>query len=182
MLLTSYFLVSWIPTVLTLTGVPAQRAALSAVALNCGGILGTLVLSFVIGRRNPLPAVIGALCAGSLAVALLGYGIMEPGYTRSMLVFAVGLLIIGAQGGIPALCVHLYPPSIYATAVGLSVASGRLGSIIGPLIGGYLVSASLGWQRLFLLAAIPAMSAAIAMTALALNNRADRLTAGVSQI
>lgn len=167
MLLTSYFLVSWVPTVLTLTGVPPQRAALSAVALNCGGILGTLVLSFVIGRRNPLPAVIAALCAGSLAVALLGYGIMEPGYTRSLLVFAVGLLIIGAQGGIPALCVHLYPPSIYATAVGLSVASGRLGSIIGPLIGGYLVSASLGWQRLFLLAAIPAMSAAIAMTALA---------------
>lgn len=171
MLLTSYFLVSWVPTVLTLTGVPPQRAAMSAVALNCGGILGTLALSFVMGRRNPLPAVIGALCAGSLAVALLGYGIMEPGYTRSMLVFAVGLLIIGAQGGIPALCVHLYPPAIYATAVGLSVASGRLGSIIGPLIGGYLVSASLGWQRLFLLAAIPAMSAAIAMTALARNTR-----------
>ena len=171
MLLTSYFLVSWVPTVLTLTGSSPQRAALSAVTLNGGGILGTLILSFVIGRRSPLPPVIGSLCAGALLIALLGLEIMDAGSTRFMLVFGVGLLIIGAQGGIPALCVHLYPPSVYATAVGLSVASGRLGSIIGPLVGGYLVSARLGWQRLFLLAAIPAISAAIAMTALAFSDR-----------
>jgi AAHS family 4-hydroxybenzoate transporter-like MFS transporter len=171
MLLTSYFLVSWVPTVLTLTGSSPQRAALSAVTLNGGGILGRLILSFVIGHRSPLRPVIGSLCAGALLIALLGYGIMDAGSTRFMLVFGVGLLIIGAQGGIPALCVHLYPPSVYATAVGLSVASGRLGSIIGPLVGGYLVSARLGWQRLFLLAAIPAFSAAIAMTALAFSDR-----------
>jgi AAHS family 4-hydroxybenzoate transporter-like MFS transporter len=171
MLLTSYFLVSWVPTVLTFTGMIPQRAALSAVAMNCGGILGTLILSFVIGRRSPLPPVIGSLCVGAILIALLGYEIMDAGDTRFMLVFAVGLLIIGAQGGIPALCVHLYPPSVYATAVGLSVASGRLGSILGPLVGGYLVSAKLGWQRLFLLAAIPAFSAAITMTALAFSNR-----------
>jgi AAHS family 4-hydroxybenzoate transporter-like MFS transporter len=60
---------------------------------------------------------------------------------------------------------------VYATAVGLSVASGRLGSIVGPLIGGYLVSVNLGWQRLFALAAIPAFSAALSMTALAVNNK-----------
>jgi AAHS family 4-hydroxybenzoate transporter-like MFS transporter len=171
MLLTSYFLVSWVPTVLTFTGVIPQRAALSAVALNCGGIFGTLILSFIIGRRSPLPPVIGSLCVGAMLIALLGYEITDAGNARFMLVFAVGLLIIGAQGGIPALCVHLYPPSVYATAVGLSVASGRLGSIMGPLVGGYLVSARLGWQRLFLLAAIPAFSAAIAMTALAFSDR-----------
>lgn len=171
MLLTSYFLVSWVPTVLTFTGVIPQRAALSAVALNCGGIFGTLILSFIIGRRSPLPPVIGSLCVGAILIALLGHEITDAGNARYMLVFAVGLLIIGAQGGIPALCVHLYPPSVYATAVGLSVASGRLGSIMGPLVGGYLVSARLGWQRLFLLAAIPAFSAAIAMTALAFSER-----------
>jgi MFS family permease len=42
---------------------------------------------------------------------------------------------------------------------------------MGPLVGGYLVSAGLGWQRLFLLAAIPAVSAAMAMTALAVSDR-----------
>jgi MFS transporter, AAHS family, 4-hydroxybenzoate transporter len=173
MLLTSYFLVSWIPTVLTLNGMPAGRAALAAVIVNCGGIVGTLILSFVIGRKSPLFALVGCLSAGAILIALLGPGIVSTGNTKFLLVFAVGLAVIGAQGGIPALCVHLYPESVYATGVGLSVACGRLGSIIGPLVGGYLVSARLGWNRLFLLAALPAIAAAIAMTALAAAGRRD---------
>jgi MFS transporter, AAHS family, 4-hydroxybenzoate transporter len=173
MLLTSYFLVSWIPSVLTLNGMTPRQAAMAAVILNCGGIVGTLILSFVIGRRSPLAPVAACLCAGAILIALLGHGITSAGNAKLILVFAVGLLIIGAQGGIPALCVHLYPPAVYATAVGLSVACGRLGSIIGPLLGGYLISASLGWSRLFLLASLPAFSAAIAMTALAVSGERD---------
>jgi AAHS family 4-hydroxybenzoate transporter-like MFS transporter len=167
MLLTSYFLVSWIPTVLTLNGMPPGRAALAAVIVNCGGIVGTLILSFVIARKSPLFPLVGCLFAGAILIALLGPGIVSAGNTKFLLIFAVGLAVIGAQGCIPALGVHLYPESVYATAGGLSVACGRLGSIIGPLVGGYLVSASPGWNRLFLLAALPAILAAIGMTALA---------------
>jgi AAHS family 4-hydroxybenzoate transporter-like MFS transporter len=167
MLLTSYFLVSWIPTVLTLNGMSAGHAAMAAVVINCGGIVGTLILSFIIGRRSPLAPVVVCLCSGAILIALLGHGVVWPGNTKFLLVFAVGLAVIGAQGCIPALGVHLYPASVYATAGGLSVACGRLGSIIGPLVGGYLVSARLGWGRLFLLAAVPALLAAIAMAVLA---------------
>lgn len=170
MLLTSYFLVSWIPTVLTFNGMEPRHAALAAVVLNCGGIAGTLILSFIFGRRSPLAPVVACLCAGAILIGLLGYGITSAGNAKFALVFAVGMLIIGAQGGIPALCVHLYPPAVYATAVGLSVACGRLGSIIGPLVGGYLISASLGWSRLFLIVALPALLAAIAMVGLAVTH------------
>lgn len=171
MLLTSYFLVSWIPTVLTLNGVSSARAAMAAVFLNCGGVAGSLLLSFVVGRTTPLAPVIVCLCAGAVLIALLGPSVATPQHTSFTLVFAVGLLIIGAQGGIPALCVYLYPPAVYATAVGLSVACGRLGSILGPLIGGYLISARLGWNRLFLFAALPAIAAAVTMTGLAAAGR-----------
>jgi MFS transporter, AAHS family, 4-hydroxybenzoate transporter len=167
MLLTSYFLVSWIPTVLTLNGMSAKQAAMGAVALNGGGIAGTLILSFIVGRKSPLAPLVGCLCLGAVLIALLGHGILSTGNSKFFLAFAVGMAVIGAQGGIPALCVYLYPASVYATAVGLSVACGRVGSIIGPLLGGYLVAARLGWGRLFLLAALPAISAAIAMTVLA---------------
>jgi AAHS family 4-hydroxybenzoate transporter-like MFS transporter len=170
-LLTSYFLVSWIPTVLTLNGLPAERAAMAAVFLNCGGVLGSLVLSFIIGRTTPLAPVIVCLCIGAVLIALLGPSIATPQHRSLLLVLVIGLLIIGAQGGIPALCVYLYPPPVYATAVGLSVACGRLGSILGPLIGGYLISAGLGWNRLFLFAALPAIAAAVTMTGLAILGR-----------
>src|SRR5258708_10967342 len=168
MLLTSNFLVSWIPRLLTLNAIPPHHAPLSAVIINCGGIVGTLILSFIIGRKSPLAPVVVCLCSGAILIALLGHGIVWPGHEEFLLVFAVGLLIIGAQGCIPALGVHLYPASVYATAGGLTVAYCRVGSIICPLVGGYLVSAKLGWSRLFLFAAVPAISAAIAMAPLAL--------------
>jgi MFS transporter, AAHS family, 4-hydroxybenzoate transporter len=173
MLLTSYFLVSWIPTVLTLNGMSPRHAAMGAVLLNGGGIVGSLALSFILDRKNPLGPVAASLAAGAILIAVLGYAILSAGGSTFILIFAVGLAIIGAQGGIPALCVHLYPPSVYATAVGLSVACGRLGSIIGPLVGGYLVSAKLGWSSLFLLAALPALSASLAMWTLAAVRRGD---------
>src|SRR3984885_12656352 len=163
MLLTSYFLVSWMPTVLTLNGMSPKLAAMAAIVLNGGGIAGTLILSFIVGRKKPLAPLVACLCVGAALIALLGHGNLSTGNTKFFLAFAVGMAVIGAQGGIPALCVYLYPAPVYATAVGLSVACGRLGSIIGPLLGGYLVAARLGWSRLFLLAALPAISAAIAM-------------------
>jgi AAHS family 4-hydroxybenzoate transporter-like MFS transporter len=173
MLLTSYFLVSWIPTVLTLNGMSPRHAAMGAVLLNGGGIVGSLILSFILDRKNPLRPIAASLAAGAILIALLGYAMPSAGDSTFILVFVVGLAIIGAQGGIPALCVYLYPRSAYATAVGLSVACARLGSIVGPLVGGYLVSARLGWSRLFLLAALPALSASLVMWTLAAVRRGD---------
>jgi len=173
MLLTSYFLVSWIPTVLTLNGMSAEHAAMAAVIINCGGIAGTLILSFIIGHRSPLAPVAVCLCSGAILIALLGHGIVSPGNTKLLLVFGVGLVVIGAQAASRRWACICIQRRVYATAGGLSVAYGRLGSIIGPLVGGYLVSAKLGWSRLFMLAAVPAMLAALAMAALALIGQSE---------
>jgi AAHS family 4-hydroxybenzoate transporter-like MFS transporter len=174
MLLTTYFLVSWVPTVLTLNGMSPQHGAMAAVILNLGGIIGTLILSFLVNYKNPLTPVVVCLCVGGVLIVLLGHAIASPGTTTMILMFAVGLAVVGAQGGIPALCVHLYPASVYATAVGLSVACGRLGSIIGPLVGGYLISIKLGNAELFLLVALPAFAAAVSMAALAASAQRNR--------
>lgn len=166
MLLTSYFLVSWTPVLLSLNGVAPQRAAVAGVLLNLGGVLGALILSFIIGRKSPVLAVAVALFVGAIMVVLFGQVRVLTGTAAMVWVFAIGALLIGAQGSIPALAVHLYPASVYGTGVGLSMAIGRIGSIAGPLVGGYLVSTPIGWNSLFPLAAVPPSIAAIGMTAL----------------
>jgi MFS transporter, AAHS family, 4-hydroxybenzoate transporter len=170
-LLVSYFLVSWTPTALTLNGMSPQRAAMTGVLLNLGGLAGALLLSALIGRRNPLRLVAGCIAAGALLIALLGQSIASPGSGALGLVFLVGVLIIGGQSNIPALGVYFYPPAVRATGVGLAMAVGRLGSIVGPLIAGYLVGAQMGWDRLFALAALPALIAAAAMASVGLKKR-----------
>ncbi|MDB6098031.1 MAG: transporter, family, 4-hydroxybenzoate transporter [Gammaproteobacteria bacterium] len=163
MLLTSYFLVSWTPALLTLQGMNPQRAAVAGVLLNVGGVVGALILSIIIGRKSPVLAVAVALSAGAILVALFGQVGAFIGNAAMVFVFAIGALLIGAQTIVPALAVHLYPASVYATGVGVPMAIGRIGSIAGPLIGGYLVSIQLGWNWLFLLAAVPPAAAALAM-------------------
>ncbi len=106
-----------------------------------------------------------ALCLalGAALVPFFGFHIVGSEVAAFCLVFAIGLLVIGGQMNIPALCVHYYPASVRATGVGLSMSVGRIGSIVGPLVGGLLVGAKLPWGQLFLLAAIPAFIAAAAL-------------------
>jgi len=165
-LLVSYFLVSWTPTVLTLNGTSPQRAALIGATLNLGGLIGAWILSSLIAKFRPSRTIATSLAGGALVIAFLGQSLAVPGVTVFILIFAIGLLVIGAQANIPALCVHYYPASVYSTGVGLAMAVGRLGSIVGPMIGGRLMSAQIGWGRLFLLAAMPAMMAAFALAAM----------------
>jgi MFS transporter, AAHS family, 4-hydroxybenzoate transporter len=170
-LLVSYFLVSWTPTVLTLNGTSPQRAAVIGATLNLGGLTGAWILSSLIANFSPSVTIASSLAVGALVIAFLGQTIAVPGVTVLIVIFTIGLLVIGAQANIPALCVHYYPASVYSTGVGLAMAVGRLGSIVGPLIGGRLMSAQIGWGPLFLMAAVPAMAAAFALAAMPIKRK-----------
>jgi len=163
MLMVTYFMVSWVPTVLTLNGVDAQRAALAGVAVNVGAVVGALAMSYLILGRNPFPRVAACMGAGALLIPIFGFSVGGNVTVSFILVFCVGLLLIGGQQNFPALCVHFFPPSIRATGVGTAMACGRIGSIVGPIIGGMLVGAHLPWTELFVIAAVPALLASIAL-------------------
>jgi AAHS family 4-hydroxybenzoate transporter-like MFS transporter len=162
-LLVSYFLLSWTPSVLAMNGMSPQRSALAGVMLNVGGVAGAFAMSFVVARRSPFGPVALCLALGAALVPFFGFHIVGSEVAAFCLVFAIGLLVIGGQMNIPALCVHYYPASVRATGVGLSMSVGRIGSIVGPLVGGLLVGAKLPWGQLFVLAAIPAFIAAAAL-------------------
>ena len=57
----------------------------------------------------------------------------------------------------------LYPARIRSTGVGWALGIGRIGSIIGPVVGGLMIS--LGWnnEQLFTATAMPAVLASLAV-------------------
>ena len=170
-LLVSYFLISWTPTVLTMHGMSPERAAVAGVALNLGGVLGALAMSIALTGRSPFGPVALCLGIGGVLTVVLGQNIVGEARWTLALIFAVGAFVIGGQMNFPALGVHFYPEEVRATGVGLAMGVGRFGSIVGPLLGGYLVSAKLGWNQLFLFAGVPAVLAAAAMAAILLRKR-----------
>lgn len=161
-LLVMYFLVNWLPTLLKGAGLPLSMAILSTATLNLGGVVGAIALGRMIDKISPY-LVLGAAYAASAAfIALLAFG----GTNLTVLLVGAALSgfgVVGAQIGCNALTASVYPTAIRATGVGWALGVGRIGAIVGPLVGGVLLAG--GWtpQSLILLAVVPAVIASIAV-------------------
>ena len=79
-----------------------------------------------------------------------------------MTAFGIGIGPVGAQNGNNGVAAKFYPTEIRATGVGWALAVGRIGSILGPLIGGVLLATKVDMRTIFLFAAIPPLIAAVA--------------------
>jgi AAHS family 4-hydroxybenzoate transporter-like MFS transporter len=79
----------------------------------------------------------------------------------TLAIFAAGFCIVGGQIAANALAAAFYPTSVRATGIGWALGIGRVGSIIGPLVGGVLL-AEKSAEVVFLTAAGAALCAALA--------------------
>ena len=71
------------------------------------------------------------------------------------------VFVAGALGSCIAFAGTYYPPTIRATGIGWAIGVGRLGSILGPVVGGILLALNLSSHVLFGVFAIPATLAVI---------------------
>jgi AAHS family 4-hydroxybenzoate transporter-like MFS transporter len=163
-MLLSYFLINWTPTILAMSGIPEQRAIMGAVVLNFGGIVGAALLTTIIDKVGAFRAVAITLIPGTLLVLAMGSASSVP-LPLMALVFLTGACVLGAQLSIPALAARLFPMHVRGTGIGWTMGMGRIGSIIGPTVGGVLVGTAPDWGALFQIAAVPCGVAAMCIGA-----------------
>jgi len=159
-LLDIYFLANWLPTVLNDLGASVSVAVLIGSMLQVGGVVGTFALGSVIDRfsfRALALVYLGAMFAVG-AIGQLGHSAILV----SIAIFAAGFGVVGGQIAANALTAGFYPTSVRATGVGWALGIGRVGSIIGPLVGGILIDQKWSTGALFLAAAAAAACAALA--------------------
>jgi AAHS family 4-hydroxybenzoate transporter-like MFS transporter len=159
-LLDIYFLASWLPTVLNDLGASVSVAVLIGAMLQVGGVVGTFALGSIIDRfsfRALALVYLGAVFAVG-AIGQLGHSAALV----SIAIFAAGFCVVGGQIAANALTAGYYPTSVRATGVGWALGIGRVGSIIGPLVAGFLIDAKWGTGALFMAAAAAAACAALA--------------------
>jgi AAHS family 4-hydroxybenzoate transporter-like MFS transporter len=133
-----YFLVNWLPTLLTAQGWPSSRALKGAVMIQAGGVTGGLILSWYVDKGKTVPAMILAYAVTALAFGLFPV-LPSSGPSWWILLFIVGGGISGGQFALNALAAIFYPPLIRATGVGWALSIGRIGAIISPLAGGFIL-------------------------------------------
>jgi AAHS family 4-hydroxybenzoate transporter-like MFS transporter len=160
-LLNLYFLWNWVPTVMRGEGYSTVISVLIGSLLQVGGVIGTFSFAWLVSRVGFVPVLTTSFAVCSLSMALIG----QPGLPTALLiagVFAAGWCVSGNQNTINALSASSYPTYLRSTGVGWALGIGRIGAIIGPIIGGELIRRQWSTNHIFLAAAIPALVSAIA--------------------
>jgi AAHS family 4-hydroxybenzoate transporter-like MFS transporter len=160
-LLILYFIVNWLPTLIRQTHMPVSAGIIGVSIFSLGGIVGSLLQ----GRVMSVWGSFGVLLAEFvLSLFLIGSLAFIASFPLMMtVVFLLGCFVQGAQAGLNALSATFYPTSIRSTGVGWALGVGRLGSIVGPIFGGIMISRQWSLQQIFFAGAIPAFLAALAV-------------------
>jgi len=172
-ILVLYSLSNWLPTIVTAMGYDSQTAVLIGTLLQVGGTIGTFGLAWLVARRGFTPMLSITFAIATVSIAFIGH----PALTLvplSLIVFVAGWCIVGAQPGVNTLSASYYPTYLRSTGVGAGLGVGRLGAIVGPLIGGMLLGQQWAPQQLFWAAAVPAFVSTVVMVALRALLKNDR--------
>jgi AAHS family 4-hydroxybenzoate transporter-like MFS transporter len=156
-----YFITSWLPTTLNAQGLTVTAGVIATTLVQVAGAATAFVVGPLVDRYGPqwlLPLVflLGAVCIA--AMGLVGSSVAIAMVTA----FGIGIGTVGAQNGNNGVAAKFYPTAIRATGVGWALAVGRIGSILGPLIGGVLLATKVDIRTIFLFAAVPPFIAAVA--------------------
>lgn len=155
-----YLLSSWLPTLIKNTGRTLQDASLVTAMFQVGGTAGAIVLGRLMDRCNPRHVLAVAYGIGAVFIALIGHSAAST----ALLVIAVavaGACASGGQVGANALAAGFYPTASRATGVAWALGMGRIGSIVGSMAGGWMLT--MGWSlaTVFEAVAVPSVIAAV---------------------
>lgn len=166
-MMADYFLYSWMPTLFVSAGISPAHAALITSMYHVGGIAGGFVVCVLIDRFG-LAALCGAYLVACPLAALIGVS-----HTSEILlagvVTLVGFCVSAAKSGNVAVNAIIYPTGVRAKAIAWASAVSRIGSISGPLLGGWFVAMAMPQVLIFSMPALPIGLGAA--TAFLLRNR-----------
>jgi AAHS family 4-hydroxybenzoate transporter-like MFS transporter len=161
-LLILYFILSWLPALLRQSGMPATAGVRSVAMFSIGGIIGTLGQGTVMNALGARTVLLIEFLLCTLLIASLAFSASSFG-ALMIATLALGVCVQGAQAGLNALAASFYPTAVRATGIGWALGIGRIGSIVGPSLGGVLLSLQWSPQQIFMAGIGPAVCAAAAV-------------------
>jgi AAHS family 4-hydroxybenzoate transporter-like MFS transporter len=158
----------WLPEVLHLVGLTPAQGVFPTTPYPLGGLCAALYLGLLIDRFGPERALALHYALGAAFIALIALVAMPYALLFAMIFFA-GLTIFGSQTGLNGTCGKLYPARMRTSGLGWAIGVGRVGSVVAPMLGGYLLSIGLPPTQIFLSACLVALVAATATALLVLR-------------
>ncbi|OLP54688.1 3-(3-hydroxy-phenyl)propionate transporter MhpT [Rhizobium rhizosphaerae] len=147
-LIVVYLLLNWLPQILVSLGFARETASLVQIVFNIGGAAGAILGGRLLDGTRPALASALGFAGLMLAIALLA--MVPAGSVPAALAAGafIGATVIGVQALLYGIAPQCYPGEVRGVGVGLAVSVGRVGSIVGPLVAGWLLASGMGPQQL----------------------------------
>jgi AAHS family 4-hydroxybenzoate transporter-like MFS transporter len=156
-LLNVYLVINWLPTSLHASGFTQEEAAMVASMYHLGGVAGTYTLGLLMDRIGPHFVLMFAFLLAAAGFFLFATATGLDHSSTTAVLMLTGFGVVGGQIGITALASMIYPVVMRATGLGWALAVGRVGSIIGPTVGGLLLAGHPDPRAVYLVCIVPAL-------------------------
>jgi MFS transporter, AAHS family, benzoate transport protein len=163
-LLLVYGLNTWLPKIMGEAGYSIKAGTGLLLVLNVGAVIGLLIAGRLSDARGNKPTVLLWFGLAAVFLALLSIKLQSTTLVY-VAVLLTGVFVFSSQVLVYAFVGHLYPPEVRGTALGMSAGVGRVGAIVGPSLGGALVTAGVAYPWGFYAFAVAAVLAVCALVA-----------------
>ena len=161
----------WLPTLMRKAGYPLGPSLQFLLVMQFGAVAGNLFGAWLADRMGSRKILVSLFIVCALSLLVMS---QKPDYIWLMLaVFGAGLGSIGSTTLGYGYIAAYFPASCRGSAIGTAQGLGRIGSVLGPMIGGWVVEANLGHQWNFYVFAIPSVIAAVMVTQIPKMTRMD---------
>ena len=164
-----FFKANWSPLVLELLGYTRAQAATFTSISAIGSALGGFVLMRFTDTKGPISIAVMAV----FAVPLLVYsGLGSLGFWGFLIVtFLVNIVMGGVHVGMHSISGIFYPSAYRANGAGWATSIAKIGSVAGPLVGGFILATSFPVRHIYALLAVSPAAVAVAILAMSLLHR-----------
>jgi AAHS family benzoate transporter-like MFS transporter len=166
-LLTWYGLNTWLTTLMRELEYPLSSALQFSLTLNAGAVAGSFLLAAAAERWSARLVALFAMClVATMLVALA----IRPAH-QLVLLGVIALIGLGAHSTLTLLAASVadsYPVDLRATALGWTNGFGRMGAVLAPSLGGWILDAGLGPTAVFITFIVSASISALLISALVL--------------
>jgi benzoate transport len=167
---TFYFIVKWIPKIVVDMGFAASTAAGVLVWTNVGGATGGAVFGLLTLRFGLKPLTIALLVLSTVTVTLFGRSPADL-QRLSMICAMAGFCTNAGIVGLYAIIARVFPTQVRAFGTGFTVGTGRGGSVLAPIIAGFLFTAGYSLPVVSMTMATGSLFAAAVLILLKLGDR-----------
>lgn len=147
-----FFIVNWTPLVFESLQYTRSQAATAATMTSLMGAVGGVLLMRFTDKYGPIAITVMPVITASL---LLIAGFVTIGQGPFLVLNAlIGLFLIGGHFGMHSISGLFYPTSYRANGAGWATSIAKIGSISGPIVGGWVLSTSLPVRNIFAVLAV----------------------------